>query len=201
MLFSPLTPGHCQRAAVIATVAAALAVWAGPAAGSAVYKWLDDAGVVHLSSEKPPAGVKYERLAIASGKGASARDSGAARSSGTRVSAATTAQRTEMLGALRNRECVIALEALDKLTGSGGLVEPAEMRRLEQTANLNCSPDPVRRGAQEEMAARLRVAKSDVCVDARNKLAAMLEPGGRPTRERLQTQQEFIEAHCTLPVR
>ena len=37
--------------------------------------------------------------------------------------------------------------------------------------------------------------------DARNKLADMLEPGRRPTRDQLKTQQEFIESHCTAPVR
>jgi hypothetical protein len=29
----------------------------------------------------------------------------------------------------------------------------------------------------------------------------MLEPGGRPTREQLKVQQEFIEDHCKAPVR
>jgi hypothetical protein len=51
------------------------------------------------------------------------------------------------------------------------------------------------------MAARLRVSKGDTCVDARNKLADMLAPGRRPTRDQLKTQQEFIESHCTAPVR
>jgi hypothetical protein len=57
------------------------------------------------------------------------------------------------------------------------------------------------RREQEDMAARLRVSKGDTCVDARNKLADMLEPGRRPTRDQLKTQQEFIESHCTAPVR
>jgi hypothetical protein len=29
----------------------------------------------------------------------------------------------------------------------------------------------------------------------------MLAPGRKPTREQLKVQQEFIEAHCTAPVR
>jgi hypothetical protein len=168
-----------------------------------VYKWLDDAGVMHLSSTKPPAGVKYERITVASSKGAANKSTGAATGAARVTAAATpaqTAQRTAMLRALENRECVVALEALDRLA-KGGLVEPTEMRRLQQTADRNCSTDPVRRGEQEQMAARLRVAKGDVCVDARNELAAMLEPGHRSTREQLKTQQEFIESHCTLPVR
>jgi hypothetical protein len=192
-------------AAIVAAAFAVLALAAGPASAASVYRWLDESGVVHLSSQKPPPGVKYERLAVATSQASATRASGSSnRSTATRVSSATpaqAAQRTELIGALKNRECVVALEALDKLAHGRSLVEPAEMRRLEQTANLNCSSDPVRRGEQEQMAARLRVAKGDVCVDARNKLASMLEPGNRPTREQLKTQQEFIEGHCTAPVR
>jgi hypothetical protein len=72
---------------------------------------------------------------------------------------------------------------------------------LQQTADRTCSKDPDRRREQEQMAAKLRVAKGDVCVDARNKLADMLEPGRRPSREQLKNQQEFIESHCKAPVR
>jgi hypothetical protein len=199
------TPRLVRRAAILATAASLLALAAGPASAASVYKWLDESGVVHLSSQKPPHGVKYERLSVARSQApATHTKSASSRSTATRVSASTpaqAAQRTQVIGALQNRECVVALEALDKLANGGGLVEPAEMRRLEQTANLNCSSDPVRRGEQEQMAARLRVAKGDVCVSARNKLVTMLEPGNRPTREQLKAQQEFIEGHCTAPVR
>ena len=203
------TPGRprrpVRRAAIFAAASVLFALATGMASASSVYRWLDESGVVHLSSQKPPQGVKYERLSVATTGASATRATGTtSRSNATRVSAATpaqAAQRTEVIGALKNRECVIALEALDKLAHGGSLVEPAEMRRLEQTANLNCSSDPVRRGEQEQMAARLRVAKGDVCVAARNKLAAMLEPGSRPHREQLKTQQEFIEGHCKSPVR
>jgi hypothetical protein len=47
----------------------------------------------------------------------------------------------------------------------------------------------------------LRVAKSDTCIDARNHLAAMLEPGQKPSRDAVKAQSEFIEAHCSPPVR
>jgi hypothetical protein len=96
---------------------------------------------------------------------------------------------------------VVALEAIDRMGKGGQAVDPAEFRRLQQTADQNCSKDPVQRGQQEEMAARLRVAKGDTCVDARNQLADMLAPGRKPSREQLKVQQEFIEAHCTAPVR
>ena len=92
-------------------------------------------------------------------------------------------------------ETVRADGAVDERTDVYGLGS------ILSTALAGAAPFPTRRGEQEQMAARLRVAKGDVCVDARNKLASMLEPGKRPTREQLQTQQEFIEGHCTLPVR
>jgi hypothetical protein len=95
----------------------------------------------------------------------------------------------------------MALETLDRLARDGQAVEPAEFTRLQQTADRNCSKDPAERRQQEEQAARLRVSRGDTCVAARDKLAAMLDGTQRPSREQLQTQQEFIESHCTAPVR
>jgi hypothetical protein len=194
-----------RRATGIATtvVAACLLCIAGGAAASSVYKWVDASGVTHLSSDKPPAGIKYERVVLASTQ-RSAASRTPTHPAGVRVASASpeqAARRGEMIDSLRNRECVVALESIDRLARGGQAVEPAEFSRLQQTADQNCSKDPAVRRQQEDMAARLRVSKGDTCVDARNKLADMLEPGRRPTREQLKTQQEFIESHCTAPVR
>ncbi len=182
---------------------AALWLLGGSATASAstsVYKWVDATGITHLSSTKPPAGTPYERVALAASLKSPASSSGATRVA-TTASPEQSARRNEMVTSLRTRECVVALEAIDRMGKGGEAVDPAEFRRLQQTADRNCSKDSVTRGQQEEMAARLRVAKGDVCIDARNKLADMLEPGRRPTREQLKVQQEFIESHCTAPVR
>ncbi len=50
-----------------ATVAAVLLLGfaTGALASSAVYKWVDASGITHLSSDKPPAGTKYERVVLA----------------------------------------------------------------------------------------------------------------------------------------
>ena len=51
-------------------------------------------------------------------------------------------------------------------------------------------------------AVTLSVAAHGLAVFLRQPVfAAMLEPGRRPQRAQLQAQQEFIEAHCTAPVR
>ena len=180
------------------------------ASASTVYRWVDAAGITHLSSAKPPAGIKYERVVLASTGITTSPSSGRASyraanaPTGTRITAASAEQvalRNDVVTSLRNRECVVALESIDRLAKGGQAVEPAEFSRLQQTADLNCSKDPAVRRQQEDMAARLRVAKGDTCIDARNKLADMLEPGHRPTRDQLKTQQEFIESHCTAPVR
>ena len=205
-------PDLRRRAAGITTtvVAACLLCVASGASASSVYKWVDASGITHLSSAKPPAGTKYERVVLAStGNATSASSrrasySAANASTGTRTTAASAEQvsrRNDMVTSLRNRECVVALESIDRLAKGGQAVDPAEFSRLQQTADQNCSSDPVVRREQEDMAARLRVSKGDICVDARNKLADMLEPGRRPTRDQLKTQQEFIESHCTAPVR
>jgi hypothetical protein len=205
-------PDPRRRATGIATtvVAACLLCIASDALASSVYKWVDASGITHLSSAKPPAGTKYERVVLASTGKATSSSSGRASYSaanvpaGTRMTAASAEQvsrRNDMVTSLRNRECVVALESIDRLARGGQAVDPAEFSRLQQTADQNCSKDPTVRREQEDMAARLRVSKGDICVDARNKLADMLEPGRRPTRDQLKTQQEFIESHCTAPVR
>jgi hypothetical protein len=204
---SPATPSFRPASAACAGLAAVgLLLGSGAVvASTSVYKWVDASGVTHLSSDKPPVGTPYERVTLATTKSASKR-SGSTSNSPTRVaSAAATpeqaSRRNEMVTSLQNRECVVALEAIDRMGKGGQAVDPAEFRRLQQTADQNCSKDPEQRGQQEEMAARLRVAKGDTCVDARNKLADMLAPGRKPSREQLKVQQEFIEAHCTAPVR
>jgi len=205
-------PDPRRRATGIATtVVAACLLWvAGGAAASSVYKWVDAAGVTHLSSEKPAAGIKYERVVLATTSKSTTASSGRANYSaanaptGTRITSASAeqvARRNDMVTSLRTRECVVALESIDRMAKGGQAVEPSEFRRLQQTADQNCSTDPAVRRQQEDMAAKLRVAKGDVCIDARNKLADMLEPGRRPTRDQVKTQQEFIESHCTAPVR
>jgi len=182
-----------------------LLVAAAPIALAQVYRWVDDEGVTHLSSEKPPPGVKAERLDI---PGTSKRSSSTAKrtSSSTGSNAAPAfpaqvAQREELLGSLRTRECVVALEALERKTSGAEPTGAAEIRRLKQTAELNCSQDPVRRREQEAMAAKLRVANSPACVAARNQLADMMAPGAGMNREQLRTQQAFVDEHCTSPIR
>ena len=196
---------RCAAAAVLVLGFATSAL-----ASSAVYRWVDAAGVTHLSSEKPAAGIKYERVVLATTSKSTTASSGRANYSaanaptGTRITSASAeqvARRNDMVTSLRTRECVVALESIDRMAKGGQAVEPSEFRRLQQTADQNCSTDPAVRRQQEDMAAKLRVAKGDVCIDARNKLADMLEPGRRPTREQVKTQQEFIESHCTAPVR
>ena len=185
-----------------------LGIWlvaAVPSAVAQVYRWVDAEGVTHLSSEKPPPGVKAERIDIpGTSKRSSStpsRPSGSAGSTAAPVSPAQVAQREELLGSLRTRECVVALEALERKTSGAESTGAAEIRRLKQTAELNCSQDPVRRREQEAMAAKLRVSNSPACVAARNQLADMTVPGAAANREQLRTQQAFVDEHCTSPIR
>jgi len=202
------------RRSAIARMLALAVVLAAPLAQGQVYRWVDAEGVTHLSSEKPPAGVKAERINVgsssrstsasasgrspASGTGASAGISGARSPAASTVSAS---DREALLGRLRTRECVIALEALERKTDGTEVTSAEEIRRLQQTADLNCSQDPGRRRQQEEMALQLRAANSPACVEARNQLAGMTEPDSAVPREQLRQQQAFVEDHCASPVR
>jgi len=182
------------------------ALLCGPAtASSTVYKWVDQSGTVHLSTTKPAAGVKYETLNLGStsskaSKPASSGGSVAPGKPARAASPAQVAQRSEVLSSLQNRECVIALEALDRLTSGTKPTSATELTRLKQTTEVNCSRDAVRRREQEEMAAKLRVANGPECVAARNKLVEMMAPGSKATRESLQSQQAYVDEHCIAPV-
>jgi len=192
-----------SRTASALLLASCLA-FAGSAAAQ-IYRWVDNEGVTHLSSEKPPPGVKAERIDIpGTSKRSSStpnRSSGSAGATAAPASPAQVAQREELLGSLRTRECVVALEALERKTSGAEPTGAAEIRRLKQTAELNCSQDPMRRREQEALAAKLRVANSPACVAARNQLADMMAPGAAVNREQLRTQQAFVDEHCTSPVR
>ena len=177
--------------------------------GDSVYRWTDAEGVIHISSEKPPAGVKAERIDIktSSSSKRTPSSSGSRSLSGSSqpaprpASPEQVAGREQLLGQLRTRECVIALEALERKTSAAEPTSASEIKRLKQTADLNCSNDPARRRQQEEMAARLRIANSPSCVEARNKLGDMMAPGSNVPRDQVKAQQAFVDEHCTSPIR
>jgi hypothetical protein len=173
---------------------------AAPASASIIYKWVDEQGVVHLSSSKPPPGVKYQAIDVGSSSSGSGKSSSSRGAGNAAASPQQAAERSEVLASLRNRECVIALEALDRLTSGTQPTSAAEISRLGQTVDANCSSDPARRREQEDMAARLRVANGPECVKARNELADMLAKRASATPERLRAQQSFVDTHCIPPV-
>jgi hypothetical protein len=179
-----------------------LAALSATAATTTIYKWTDADGTVHLSTSKPPAGVKYETRSVASSGSPSpaATRSGGSAASRPSTSSAHAAERSEVLGSLRNRECVLALEQLDRLTSGDRATSATEIKRLKQTADANCSRDPARRREQEDMAAKLRVANGPECLKARNELADMQARRIRATPEQLRAQQAFVDEHCIPPV-
>jgi hypothetical protein len=190
-----------NRSALFFLVLLAASITAAPAA--TVYKWVDENGTLHLSNEKPRAGVKFERVEIASSPSRSSNRSGSTGSAtkGPAATAAQVAERSEVLAGLKNRECVIALESLDRKTSGAEVTSADEIRRLQQTVEANCSADPARRREQEDLAAKLRVANGPTCVEARNRLGDLLVPGTKATREAIRTQQEFVDTYCVPPVR
>lgn len=178
-----------------------MALLASPVALAQVYRWVDEEGVTHLSSEKPPPGVKAERIELQGTSKRSSASSGSAGSSSPPASPAQVAGREELLGRLRTRECVIALEALERKTAGLEPTSATEIKRLKQTAELNCSQDPAGRRQQEDMAAKLRIANSPTCVEARNRLASMMALDSNTPPEQVRSQQVFVDEHCTAPVR
>jgi hypothetical protein len=181
---------------------AALVLIAESGHAATVYRWVDQDGVIHITSEKPPAGVPAEKLELPTAKPtapAAARSKSNAAAAA--VSPARAAERAEVLDSLKNRECVIALEALDRKTSATEPTSAAEIKRLQQTIDANCSSDPARRLEQEDMAARLRVANGSTCTEARAKLSQMLDKSGGAAQSDVRAQQQFVDQYCTPPVR
>jgi Domain of unknown function (DUF4124) len=168
-----------------------------------VYRWVDENGVIHITSEKPPPGVRAERLELPTAKRGTSPPAQRAASAAQAapVSPARAAERAEVLDSLRNRECVVALEALDRKTSATEPTSAAELRRLQQTVEANCSSNPVRRREQEDLAARLRVANGPTCIEARDRLSQMLDGSTEAERGAVRAQQRFVDDYCTPPVR
>ncbi len=170
---------------------------------STVYRWVDDSGVIHITTEKPPAGVRAEKIDLPTAPPRSSASSAQARpaeTKGTTVSPARAKERAEVLDSLKNRECVVALESLDRKTSAIEPTSAAELRRLQQTVDANCSSIPAQRSEQEAMAIQLRVANGPTCTEARKRLSRMLE-GSADAGGTVREQQQFVDDYCTPPVR
>ena len=192
----------------LASLLVAVAFVALPGHAATVYRWVDADGVIHITTEKPPAGIKAEKLDLPTAKQSAGSGSTGARSStasspakSTSVSPAIAAERAEVLDSLKNRECVVALEALDRKTSAAEPTNAAEIKRLQQTVDANCSSNPDRRQAQENLAARLRVANGPTCSEARSKLGEMLAGSTEVAQGAVREQQKFVDEYCTPPVR
>jgi hypothetical protein len=184
--------------ACLAVVLVSLFALPPPVLAETVYRWVDEAGVLHLSSEKPPKGVKAERITVRS------KPSASGSAAGSRAGAASPGQiaaRREVLGKLQLRECVIALESLDALTSGTRATDTAELKRVQQTVDRNCSKNPEMRRTQEQMAAKLKSANSPDCVRAREQLAILLDTDNAGELDEVRRQQTFVADHCTPPVR
>src|SRR5262245_17636926 len=187
-----------MRPLLLPLLAVTLVAHVGHAA--TVYRWVDADGVIHITSEKPPAGVPAEKLELPTAKPGASPSRPKPSPASTAVSPARAAERAEVLDSLKNRECVIALEALDRKTSAAEPTSAAEIKRLQQTVDANCSSDPAQRLEQEDQAARLRVANGPTCTEARAKLSQMLDGSGGKAQGDVRAQQQFVDQYCTSPV-
>jgi len=187
----------------LASLLVAVVLVAQTSHAATVYRWVDENGVIHITTEKPPAGVKAEKLSLPTSKQttSTAPRSGASQAKTAVVSPALAAERAEVLDSLKNRECVVALEALDRKTSAAEPTSAAEIKRLQQTVAANCSSNPDRRQEQENLAARLRVANGPTCSEARSKLSGMLDGSAQTAQGAVREQQKFVDEYCTPPVR
>ena len=195
----PLGRSSCAPAVLL--LGALGVIW--PTHAATVYRWVDENGVIHITSEKPPPGIRADKLTLPSatpGPNAPAK-SGSSQAKAASVSPARAAERAEVLDSLKNRECVVALEALDRKTSAAEPTSAAEIKRLQQTVDANCSANAEQRREQEDMAARLRVANGPTCAEARSKLSQMLDGTADTALGDVRAQQQFVDEYCTPPVR
>ena len=73
---------------------------------------------------------------------------------------------------------------------------PAQIARLKTIVDGSCSADEQTRRAEESEAKRLHAARSPGCLEQREALAAMEQPGSRTPRSDLAQQRERVAANC-----
>jgi hypothetical protein len=73
---------------------------------------------------------------------------------------------------------------------------PAHIARLKGIIDGSCSADGETRRAEEAEAERLHLARSPGCLEQREVLAAMEQPGSRTPRSDLAQQRERVAAQC-----
>lgn len=73
---------------------------------------------------------------------------------------------------------------------------PAEVERLTQLAEQQCSTDPAQRQAQDERAGELVIALSPDCAAARERLATLERPDSRSAPATVERQRQYVAENC-----
>jgi len=73
---------------------------------------------------------------------------------------------------------------------------PAQIARVKGIIDASCSADADTRRSEEAEAERLHLARSPGCLEQREVLAAMEQPGSRTPRSDLAQQRERVAAQC-----
>jgi hypothetical protein len=109
--------------------------------------------------------------------------------------------------------CVDALEQVAtlktrspvyKLTGDGqqqyisDADRPAEISRLQQIIDANCSANPQARSNEESEAQRLHAVRSPDCTAERDKLSLMAKPGSHDSPDSVAEQRKRVIERCSV---
>jgi hypothetical protein len=73
---------------------------------------------------------------------------------------------------------------------------PGEIARLKELANKSCSTINDERQQQEADARKLVVALSVRCVEYREELAALQQPGSRAPNQDIERHRDFVDRYC-----
>jgi Domain of unknown function (DUF4124) len=200
----------------IPTLAAILLV---PLLVGTTYRWVDPRGQVHFSDSPPPTGTAYEVVVpsrspsvtptapSASQPAHAAREASpaAATEPSSRRAADTASESPDDV------RCVDALFQLEVLAGDWKVYKPgpgndraylhdrdrpAEVARLSNERDANCSDDPGVLASQNRRASGLFEALSPGCREAREKLQNLQRPTAHSAPSDIEKQQAYIATHC-----
>ena len=195
------------------------AILLAPLLLGATYKWVDAQGQVHFTDSPPPTGTAYEVVAAPRSSSASppapsvAMPAVAAPEAGPAASAEPPPPNVADTAGTSagDTRCVDALFQLEVLAGDWKVYKPgpgddrtylndrdrpAEVKRLSDERDANCSDEPGMLASQKQRASELFQALSPGCREAREKLQNLQRPTAHSAPSDIEKQQAYIGAHC-----
>lgn len=104
----------------------------------------------------------------------------------------------EQVATLKTRSPVYKLTSDGQQQYMSDADRPAEIARLQQIIDANCSANPQARISEESEAQRLHMVRSPDCTAERDKLSLMSKPGSHDSPDSVAQQRQRVIEKCSV---